>query len=739
MAEETTQQDTENLDQDINPIVVGAIEPTPSEEEQPPSATNLVEYFTDDELKALSRKCVDDFDVDVRSRESHMKLLNEWQKLYSSALKAKSRPFTNCANVNVPLLSYAVLQIHARMVDMLVPGSGNWYASIPTGSEDVERANAVEKFVNHYFKREMPDYSQQTVDMCWQYVMNGSVVVRTVWDSLQGRLVVETVPIENFVAPYNEKCLDPYMRKLSRYTYIDHFTLYELHAYAAGGVLKNVEKLKLSEANVNLEQSILRGTVDQSAGQENNLSEGSPEDIPRKILEQHRKIKLPKKTKKAPYVFDGKVHPVAITIDSESEQIMRIVVREEDDPRDKKRYEKELALYAVNLQAGLPATEPKLLKRREFSNFVHCRAFPSEGFYGLGIGSFVGPINQANNSIVNALIDACAIQVAPPAFVSRQLNMKRGDLNTAPGAFTEVNASPALIRDGLVWVQPPPIDAAYFNISGKMETMANRVSGTGEILSGEPAGDRETATTTKIRLEEARAQISILAKQLLEYVKFTMRNVSRIFAAFLPDEDVVSVLTPEGNFEEVKYSKSMFEIDADIVPTANPRAGSRTQRVDEAMNLAAYVAQNPVTAQNPVIQMGATIKVLNALDEPQLAGVVRQQMQQMLAQQQQQQQQGPPPPRPQFQENAGFLMEQDSPVHPNDNDDEHLDELGLFAKDPYGLELMSPAGKQAYERHARAHASQKLLKERALDEQRKAAAAAGGIPGPFPGRPGPMA
>jgi len=712
MAEVLDEKDVETR------IVVRKTSPDPDPAEQPQEAVNVVKYFSKAEQKKIAARCCDDYDVDVRSRSKHMRRLEAWQKLYSSVLGPKSRPFQNCANVNLPMLAYVVLQIHARLFDMLLPARGTWFYSVPTGEEDVHRAEITEKFTNHYLQREMPDYSFNTHDLLWQFVINGSAFERIIWDLKEGRVKSEAVPIEDFVVPFAEKDLDPYMRNLSRYTYVQYLSLYDLQEYAARGILENVKGLEAAEPTKRVSSSF-KDTVNRAAGQD-DLTDHSPEDRPRQVLEQHRKLVLPKK-KNGPAGFDGYLHPVAITIDSESEKILRIIVREEDDPKDVARYEKELESHAMALQQGVVVEgTPEPPARREICHFVHYRAFPSNGFYGLGFGDFVGPLNQASNTLVNQIIDAATVRTSPPAVVSRQVRMQRGDILTAPGSVVEVDAPPSVLKDGITWLQPPPLDPSLAAISSELEKMANRVAGAGEILSGEPAGNDETATTSKIRLEQAQKQISILARLLLEYRKYAVRNIWRIFAAYLPDQDVVEVLSEDGSFNTLEYSRRMFAVDADVLPAADPRVTSRVQKVEEAMNLAAYVAQNPVTAQNIQIQVAATMRVLRALDEPEMARMVIEGFQQ---------QQQPPPPKPQYEENAGFLNGQEAAVNPEDDDDAHIADMGDFLLNYQDIMNQSPEATQALERHARAHTAQKVIKEgRANEQQQQAQALLGGVP-----------
>src|SRR5688572_22342144 len=103
---------------------------------EPSVSVNLVDDYTDEERTSLAEMCLDDYDADVDSRATHMRSLKRWYELYAAVQKVKNWPFQNCANVNVPIETYAILQVHGRLFDQLVPAKGNIFSSQPTRASD---------------------------------------------------------------------------------------------------------------------------------------------------------------------------------------------------------------------------------------------------------------------------------------------------------------------------------------------------------------------------------------------------------------------------------------------------------------------------------------------------------------------------------------------------------------------------------------------------------------------------
>jgi hypothetical protein len=442
--------------------------PTAEKTDLPSEAVNLIKIFTAPEQEKMSAKCLDDYSSDVRSRAPRMKKLREYTELYAGLLKSKSFPFQGCANVNLPVLTGPWLQVHARLYDMVWPANGKIFYSSPTNLEDTYRAETTELFGNTYIRRKMPEMGTGLDDTMSQVVGYGSAFRRTYWNTYEWRVCSDYIPIEDFVVAHSVRSQDPSMRDVARYTMVQHLTIYDLESYGADGIFDNVAGLRAEEAES--PKGDMQPTIEKIDGQ-GPSEEASDEDKPRQVLEQHRIWRLPDRKGKHP-AFDGKPHPVIITIDAASKKVLRVVLREEDDPSDLKRFQKEDAAYqqylmlqrahdeqklsqergqAVAVAMGVdppPADplfppplvpEPKPLRKREICFFTHYRAFPSEGFYGLGFGDFIGPLNKAVNTLINQHIDGVTLRNAKPVFMSRQLRTQRGAVNIQPGEVIEID------------------------------------------------------------------------------------------------------------------------------------------------------------------------------------------------------------------------------------------------------------------------------------------------------------
>lgn len=719
--------------------------------DQPAAVVNLCEVFRTDEQSKIAAQALDEYDEDLKGREEHMRRLKRWYELYAGVLKIKNWPYQNCSNVNVPLLTYSVLQVHGRLFDMLLPAKGNIYNSVPTRATDpseVDRAERTELFVNWYIREMIPEYRMSYDATFWQLLIFGSAFRYFYWDETEGRICAEWVGVDDMVIPYKCKITDPSMRGVRRYTLVRWMSLFEIQERGDYEEYANTDKVTPSSGNAPKAKSDFKQSTEEIDGVNEPGERRFLEDEDRQVLEQHRWLRMPKDERHP--AFDGKPHPVIVTIDEASRTVLRIVLREEDDPADARRFQREQQEYmqqasvqppgapggdspggASPAAAPSPAEPPRPVRKREVCFFTHYMCFQGEGFYGLGLGHFIGPMNEAINTLINQQIDRATVNNSGGGYFSRQARMQRGPIVREPGRYEEMDVPASAMKDILQsWPQVNPDPEGRWFIT-YIEQMANRVGGTGDTLSGEPVGSNETARAAMARYEQAQKQISVLAARVMGYLTCDARIIWRLLSVYLDESTYADVVDSSGKPQHIPISRNDFIADAKVTPTADPRMTSHAQRIDEAQQFLGTVTNPqgpPELVQNPAVRRAAVEAYLYAADRHEVIdflgpppGPPR-----------------PPPPVPQWEENANFLREKDQQVNPADDDDAHLIEMQMFDQDPLGGQALSPTARKMFENHQRGHLAAKIEKARRADDQQQSAMGGppgGGSPG-MAGQPG---
>jgi hypothetical protein len=295
---------------------------------------NLAAFLTEEEQKSIVTKVIDRFERDKSSRAERMRKLEQIQKMYALVAEAKNFPFHKAANVRTPGLTGPALQIGARLFDMMWPITGKVFTVIGATAEETQAAAIAESFGNSYTRYNIPYMSQGLHDTIHQMVAYGSSFRRTYWEAYYRKIRSDWVPIEDFVVAYKCRSQDPSMSDVPRYTMVHHMTTYDLKAYGADGVYVNTDKAKGLGDDDDSEFKQLADRIDGQTPDEDD------EDMPRPVLEQHCRWQLPDAPTRHP-AFDGGDHYVVITVDAWSRQILRMSLREEDDPDDVRRFDRE--------------------------------------------------------------------------------------------------------------------------------------------------------------------------------------------------------------------------------------------------------------------------------------------------------------------------------------------------------------------------------------------------------------
>lgn len=342
-------------------------EPAPEvsdEDKAPTERANLAAVMSVEMQKSIVTKCRDRYERDKSSRAERMKHLKDIQEMYALVPKAKNFPFHKAANVKTPTLTAPVLQIGARLYDMIWPISGKVFNVIPATGEDNMAATASESFSNSYVRYKIPYMGQGMDDTIHQMASYGSSFRRVYWSAYERKVRADWIPMEDFVVAAKVRSQDPSMSDVARYTMVHHMTKFTIDAYGRDGIFINTDLVKGAGED---DASDFKQASDRIDGNQPDVDEDA-DDLDRQVLEQHCRWRLPNSPAKHP-AFDGKEHYVVITFDAWSQQMLRMSLREEDDPDDRRRFMREQAAFQkwqmdmatfIAGQQGQPQAGPSL-------------------------------------------------------------------------------------------------------------------------------------------------------------------------------------------------------------------------------------------------------------------------------------------------------------------------------------------------------------------------------------------
>lgn len=535
--------------------------------------TNIAETLDEDTLKSIGNTVVEDYDTDVLSRKDWEDRNEDYIKLATQVKEEKSTPWPNAANVKYPLLTTAAMQFSSRAYSALVPGFDIVKGRVMGRDDDgqkTEKAIRIGKHMSYQLLEEMEEWEEDMDKLCMVLPIIGTAFKKTYYSPLKERNVSEIILANDLVVNYYATTLEDAPRKTHRMEMSDN----QVQERILDGIFSDVE-LNSPMAD-KPGQSIRRDTEGVNAP----VTDSSK---PHLILEQHRYLDLDE---------DGYEEPYIVTVDYDSKQVLRIVAR-----------------FDMN---GVKANESGQILRIEPVEYFTKYSFipnPDGGFYDLGFGSLLGPINDTINTTINQLLDAGTLSNLQAGFLARGIRLKGGSQRFKPGEWKTINSTGDDLRKGIYPLPTREPSNVLFSLLGLMITSGEKLAGTIDSMTGENPGQNQKATTTLAVIEQGMKVFNSIYKRLHRSLKKEFKKLFRLNSMYLPQEVYFNILDPMDERIAQVMREDYDMKTADVIPTADPNVATQQQKLAKAVGLIELL---PLGTVNPA---EVTKRVLEAQDQ----------------------------------------------------------------------------------------------------------------------------
>jgi len=319
-----------------------------------------------------------------------------------------------------------------------------------------------------------------------------------------------------------------------------------------------------------------------------------------------------------PYVFleqhcfldlddDGYAEPYIVTVNLETENVVRIVARWDEE----------------EIQFKEDGTLIRIKPVEYFTKYSFVPN-PDGGFYDVGFGMLLGPINNTVNTLINQLVDSGTLNNLNAGFISKGIRIKGGKKSFGLGEWKTVNSTAEDLRKGIVPLPTKDPSQVLFSLLSMMIDSANKLGSVTDILTGENPGQNQPATTTMAVIEQGLKVFSSIYKRMHRSLKKEFKKLYRLNRLYLPPESYFQVLDlgEEGAMQifQMDYSADVTNVQ----PQADPNVASESQRLMKAQALTEMI---PLGTVNPT---EVTARILEAQDQPNIKELMKM----------------PPPPEP---------------------------------------------------------------------------------------------
>jgi chaperonin GroES len=515
---------------------------------------SLIDELEDEYLEDLGSKVVKGFDLDKTSRVDWEQRTEESMKLALQVVEAKSFPWPNASNVKFPLITIAALQFHARAYPTLIPTSSIVKCKVnadDTEGEIAARATRVEKHMSFQLLEEDENWEDQTDKVLITQPIIGCAFKKTYFDPIKNHNISENILAKDLVVSYFTKSFET----CSRVSHVLYMTENDLYERVVRGIYRDVElskPLKRSADNLQSAQDQAQGLVEA----------GEDDTKPHEIIEQHLYLDLD---------GDGYKEPYIVTVHRDSKQVLRLVPR----------------FFLSNITFKGTGKDEKILSIKAEQYFTKFPFIPSPdgGFYDLGFGVLLGPLNNSINTVINQLIDSGTMSVTAGGFLSRGVKIKGGNTSFQPNEWKPVESTGDDLRKGIVPLPVREPSQVLFTLLSLLINYGERIGGSVDILVGQNPGQNTPAETSRTMAEQGMKIFSGIFKRNYRSLRDEFRKLYRLNQLYMD--------------KEVKFGALSISPDdylgspGDITPAADPNMVSDSQRIMQAQALVMAAKESP--------------------------------------------------------------------------------------------------------------------------------------------------
>jgi chaperonin GroES len=522
---------------------------------------NIAESLDEAQLLKIGRDAFAGYDLDEQSRQDWVKHVDEWTKLAKQTVEPKTYPWVGAANVKYPLLSTAAMQFAARAYPSLVPSNGKIVHAKPLGKDPdgakTEIAEAVSTYMSVQLMQDMYGWEEDMDKLLIMLPILGTMFKKTYWDSLNEENCSHLVMPKNLVVNHWARNLCD----AERISEIIEMSPRKLKERQQSGLWLDLD---LGRAPQPLLDTVGPSVVDDTT--------------PYTFIEQHTFLDLDD---------DGYKEPYIVTFHKESKKVVRIVARFDE----------------TTIKQGADGKIHKIDPIQYYTKFGFIPN-PDGGFYDIGFGVLLGPINESVNTLINQLLDSGHLSTLQSGFIGKGLRIRMGDNRFTPGEWKAVNSTGTDLKQQIVPLPTKEPSNVLFQLMGSLITSGKELASVAEIFVGKMPGQNTPATTTMATIEQGMKVFTAVYKRLYRSLTEEFLKIARLNYLYL---------NPNTEVQDLGITINPMDFNPEahkIYPGADPTAVSQTEKLLKAQGLMELL---PTGVLDPV---KVVQRILDAQEQP---------------------------------------------------------------------------------------------------------------------------
>jgi len=506
------------------------------------------------DLDEIGTKVIDGFKIDKQSRAEWETRNANAMKLALQVMEDKTFPWEGASNIKFPMVTISAIGFSARAYPGLISSTEPVKCRVngfdETG-EKAKRAARVSKHMSYQILEEDEDWEPETDNLLITVPIVGTSFKKTYYDPLNKKNRSIHVSAENLVVGYFTKGLE----STRRISHIIPLYANEIKEREMAGLFNKIEYSTPIARHDDI--------TDARDEQQGVMESENDLDAPHIFIEQHRWLDLD---------GDGYEEPYIVTVHLDTSKVVRIVNRFDKVQRD---------------------ADDNLLRITAKQHFTKFGFIPSPdgGFYDLGFGCLLGPLNESTNTLINQLVDAGTMSNLGGGFLGRGVRLKGGKQRFEPGEWKRVDSYGDDLRKGLV---PLPIrepSNVLFSLLGLLIDYGQRLGSSTDMMTGVNPGQNQAATTTQAVVEQGMKVFNGIFKRLHRSLKCEFRKLYALNRIHL-DPTAYFDMIDSGEQSEI-FQADYYGDPNDITPSSDPNIASEAQKLAKADAVSQSAMANP--------------------------------------------------------------------------------------------------------------------------------------------------
>lgn len=530
-------------------------------------SVNIAEDLDEDVLNKIGATVVSRYEEDDNSRSEWKDKNDAWLKLAQQFTEKKNYPWPDAANVKYPLVTVASIQFHSRSYPALIKGRNPVLAKV-VGRDDEKltkkrRSERVSKYMSYQVLHAIPDWQDEMDRLFMLLPIVGLAHKKTYFSPRLGGPTSEVVSALDLVINYHA---------------VDYDTARKTHTIP----LNKNEVLENVRAGVYLDVDIGEPSYKTHEGPIDDIQGLSPpgssdsEDTPYTILEAHDSYDLD---------GDGYKEPYIVTVDKDTQKVLRIVAR----------YDADGVLY--NEAGEIARIDPINFFTRYF-----LLPDPNSKIYAMGLGTLLGPLNSAVNTLVNQLLDSGHLSTLQAGFLGKGIRVKGGIVRFKPGEWKYTQTTGDDLRKGIYPLPVREPSSVLFSLLGLLIDSGQNIASITDVMMGENPGQNQPYSTTVQVLEQGMKVFTGIYKRIYRSMSKEYEKIFKINGEY-PDQERYRNILEE---PEAHMLADFTLADFNVLPAADPDLVSEAQKLVRAeallQKMQMGLAINPMVVTKRVLE-----------------------------------------------------------------------------------------------------------------------------------------